>query len=339
MNVNFILPDAPRGGRKPTIFAASCLFALAFFGRLVAGYIGLGIEYILSLMPGGADPELVSTIAQAMYYFLFIALPVFLYYRAHPSSADGMRINPIAPSCALLSALAAIAGALFAIYVSYLWLILIETLGGTLASDGIILPDSAGGLIVMMLFSAVMPGICEELLFRGALLGAWEEKGSMRAMVISAVWFTLMHSTIEGIPTQMIVGMILAFVVVSTNSIFAGMIYHTAHNALCLIIAYVGAQTPVSQAEADMSAFELVGGYLGIASILMNIVVFGLLLFFILRRIDRRRLREGRLDFGYPPAKPAREADTYELIVICSGAVMAAMLYLVELFRMAGLIG
>ena len=85
-----------------------------------------------------------------------------------------------------------------------------------------------------MLLSAVLPAVCEETLFRGALLSAWEEKGSAKAMLIVSVLFMLLHGSVTGIPSELAAGLILCFLAISTGSVFAGIIFHTVYNSAIL---------------------------------------------------------------------------------------------------------
>ena len=189
MSVNFTLPEM-YDKRKPSVFAAMFLYMLATAGLLLAPLVAYPLSYLFSLLFPNITLETLNCISQAVYFALFLLLPIVLYVKKHPSSAVIMRINPISAKEAAWCVLAAVIGMFFVLYISFIWSILIEVFGGSIPDSGITLPKTAGGMLPMIIVFAVMTGVSEELLFRGVMLGAWEQKGSLRAMIISSMWFT-----------------------------------------------------------------------------------------------------------------------------------------------------
>lgn len=93
----------------------------------------------------------------------------------------------------------------------------------------------------IVLFLCLLPGICEELAFRGVLLHGLRRRFSPVALVfvVGAV-FGLFHvSLFRLIPTGYL-GAVLAAVVLLTGSIFPAMLWHTLNNAAALLPAYFG---------------------------------------------------------------------------------------------------
>ena len=82
--------------------------------------------------------------------------------------------------------------------VSMWFLALVEATGGTAYDTALPMPKSRAGIIGMVLQVAVLPGIFEELLFRGALLRAWEKRGGTYAVVVTTLLFAALHSTGAG---------------------------------------------------------------------------------------------------------------------------------------------
>ncbi len=336
MSVNFTLPDSPNA-RKPSIFAVSCFFAIAAIGQAAHLLIVYPIAELLASL-GIHDEILLVCIDSLVSYGFFTVLPIAIYMKACGGCLDAMRINPIPGMSALLCAFAAVVGVLVMYYISILWTILIEALGGTLRSSGIPEPKTMGELFTLIIFVAVLPGVCEELLFRGAMLGAYQRRGLLKGCVIVAMWFTLLHGSLAGLPVQFLTGLLLAYIVTVTDSLMAGIIYHTVHNAVSLAISYFGASAgeEVAAEVAGKSVYQLVGGAFGIASVLMNILVFGLLFFFLLRALAKRH-RDGARDWRLKP-KRLREYTWAELAVMCAGGAVMGMFCLIDIFSIAGLI-
>jgi membrane protease YdiL (CAAX protease family) len=93
-----------------------------------------------------------------------------------------------------------------------------------------------GPLPAFLLF-ALSPGICEELLWRGAFQGELEARGrKLRAAILVGVFFGLFHmSAYRFLPTAAL-GALLAGLRLRTGSIYPCMILHTGYNATVLLV-------------------------------------------------------------------------------------------------------
>jgi len=102
----------------------------------------------------------------------------------------------------------------------------LEELGGAIGE--------LSGLPAILLF-AVSPGICEELVFRGAFLGLLRRVGSVRsAVLISAAFFGVIHLSVFRFLPTFTVGIAAALVVVRTGSILPAMALHAIYNGLAV---------------------------------------------------------------------------------------------------------
>lgn len=329
MDTNFTLPDSENGnGRKPSVFAASFLFLLAGMGKLVGEYVAWPFVFLAGRLFGGVDAGAQSQLTQFLYYILFVALPVMLYARRDPGITSHLRIEPLKGRVAALSVLTAAVAVLFINCVSQLWFILVQCMGGTIPASGVAVPTTVRGLASAVILSAVLPGICEELLFRGLMLSAWEERGSLRAVTTVSLLFTLLHGNLLGIPSEFICGVLLACIVISSGSLFAGMVFHTVFNSTLLIASY-WARTIETNAEAAYT------GVLSLLPFLLGALLFGSILMFLMRRFRALRLRDGRKTFGVPPC-PERPVRMSELVVQISGIIVASVWYVIDLFRISG---
>ena len=329
MDTNFTLPDSENGnGRKPSVFAASFLFLLAGMGKLVGEYVAWPFVFLAGRLFGGVDAGTQSQLTQFLYYILFVALPVMLYARRDPGIASHLRIEPLKGRVAALSVLTAAVAVLFINCVSQLWFILVQCMGGTIPASGVAVPTTVRGLASAVILSAALPGVCEELLFRGLMLSAWEERGSLRAVTTVSLLFTLLHGNLLGIPSEFICGVLLACIVISSGSLFAGMVFHTVFNSTLLIASY-WARTVETDAEAAYT------GALSLLPFLLGALLFGSILMFLMRRFRALRLRDGRKTFGVPPC-PERPVRMSELVVQISGIIVASVWYVIDLFRISG---
>lgn len=88
----------------------------------------------------------------------------------------------------------------------------------------------------ILLVLAILPAVCEEILFRGFVLaGLRERMSAWRAALVVGLIFGLFHMYAEKIPVHTLMGMILAMVCLRTGSIFCAMAIHLVNNAVPLL--------------------------------------------------------------------------------------------------------
>lgn len=83
--------------------------------------------------------------------------------------------------------------------------------------------------------TALLPALFEEFVFRGVILGTLRRYGDFTAVLISALLFGLIHSTIAQIPFALAVGVALGIITVKTNSLLPGIIIHFANNLIAVV--------------------------------------------------------------------------------------------------------
>lgn len=85
---------------------------------------------------------------------------------------------------------------------------------------------------------AVMPGICEELLFRGTILGTLSHNkklSTLKLIVIVGLLFGFLHLSIVRLMPTVILGMVLTWLTIRARSIFPSMLLHFMNNAVSVL--------------------------------------------------------------------------------------------------------
>ncbi len=94
----------------------------------------------------------------------------------------------------------------------------------------------------LILFVTVMPGILEEIAFRGVLFSGLREhlRRPWLAVLLSAAVFAVFHVSLFRIVPTGFLGIVLAVVVLRTGSIFPAMLWHFLNNFLSVVPQTVG---------------------------------------------------------------------------------------------------
>lgn len=100
--------------------------------------------------------------------------------------------------------------------------------------------NSPKNYIISLISLALIPAVCEELIFRGVLVNTLKHKGKMFAIILSSIMFSIFHFSPSQLIYPMCFGLILGIVYLRTNNILFPIILHFINNALSISIQYFG---------------------------------------------------------------------------------------------------
>ena len=96
-------------------------------------------------------------------------------------------------------------------------------------------------LMLQLLLVALVPAICEEFFFRGALqqiLQAWFRNMHV-AVVVTALLFSLAHGDVNGLVPRFVLGLLLGYFFASSGSIVVNICAHFFNNAMVVVLYYL----------------------------------------------------------------------------------------------------
>lgn len=213
-------------------------FALAFFLETVLMFAAQDIAYAFwnaMEMTGYFDSVLLWEVADELFgitYYLIVFLPPYLLF----AKLGGFRLREIPhgkpyPPVALAGTGFCMGVSLAGSYITVIALTFFDRLGMH-APQMPGLPSSALAMGLYLVNTLILPPICEELVYRGILLGSLRRYGDLAAIVISSLLFGLAHGNMAQMPYSFILGMTMAFFVIKTNSIYTSIFIHFVNNAL-----------------------------------------------------------------------------------------------------------
>ncbi len=205
----------------------------------------LGTNYlymIVAILLIGASSVLSLIKLKSIYYqiiitqYIVILLPAILFMLIKKYKfKEVLRLNKISAKQVILSALIPIFAYPIGLFFNYMTIIIIS-LFGDLQPSPIPIPENVSMFLVSILLIAVTPGICEEIMFRGVIFSAYERIGAKKAIIITGLLFGLFHFDIQNILGPAFLGILFAYMVYKTNSIYVSMIAHAVNNSIALIL-------------------------------------------------------------------------------------------------------
>ncbi|MBP2025471.1 type II CAAX endopeptidase family protein [Peptoniphilus stercorisuis] len=141
-------------------------------------------------------------------------------------------------------------------------------------------------------FLCVVPAICEEIFFRGALINSYDIYGSKFAIFMSSLVFALFHFDIQNFIAPFLLGILFGNLLELTGSLFAVILGHFINNVLGIITSkylndQIFAYLKDTNMAQDIGSLQL---YIIIVLIIASIIS-GILLRKIFVRMNRERKR------------------------------------------------
>lgn len=205
----------------------------------------LAVSFGLGWLPEGIELPFVVT---SLLSELIIVLPAFLFLKM--SGKDIYRMVPhrtlSAASILCLFGLVAAVEPLIA-FVNYVSSMLFGNAVESMAADLFSVPVAANVLLV-----AILPAFGEELVFRGIYYNGYRKHGFWKAMLVSGLFFGLLHMNWNQFSYGFLLGMILAVVMEATESIYAPMLVHFGINiqSVMMLASYGSLEEYEAAAEA-----------------------------------------------------------------------------------------
>ncbi len=101
----------------------------------------------------------------------------------------------------------------------------------------LLLGEASWPLWVVILLIGVLPGVCEEVLFRGLVLTGLRRLGAARAIGLSALFFGVFHVSLYRLLPTVFLGIVIGILVWRTGSVFCGILAHAINNGWMAAVA------------------------------------------------------------------------------------------------------
>jgi sodium transport system permease protein len=144
--------------------------------------------------------------------------------------------------------------------------------------EKLVTAETPGRLAWLLLLLAVTPAFCEEIVFRGVLLGGTRTLAPWRVVLLNGLVFGAFHLSFETairfLPTAWL-GIVISWAVLRTGSIWVGSLMHLLNNGTIVLLASLPAlQALISDPEAPpplwlmpLAAMSIYGGVRILASL------------------------------------------------------------------------
>jgi len=269
----------------PTVLAGNMLYLIVALSLVGLGYLS---QFLFS--HSSANQEGIFYLRVFITEFVVILLPPLLYllFRRIPIKRT-IRLKPLNLSQILVVAGLSLSGYFIIIFLNYIWVWFLTSLGGKVVPPPIPSMDNSRELLFGIAMIAGTAALAEEFLFRGVILRGYERYGARTAILVSGILFGVLHMETQGVIAKVLLGILIAYLVYRTDSILAGVVYHFVNNGIALVLAYLatwaaemnekmGNNMAVSMEQLPQGVKILALSFLGIFALGALGVFIGLLL-------------------------------------------------------------
>ena len=196
--------------------------------------------------------------------------------------------------------------------------------------------NSVKDLLICYVSLAIIPAVCEELLFRGVIINCLKHKGEIFAIVLSAIMFAIFHLS----PIQLIYpicwGLLLGIVYLRTKNILFPMIMHFINNAFSITLQFLMQPSNADKFEPTV--------FLAIYSI-VTLAVWILAMVYIFKDFIQHRKATpqsvtSKDDGSTPPSteiqsdntNTSQQTNTYNNLVFYGSIAIMVCIYILLLF-------
>lgn len=164
--------------------------------------------------------------------------------------------------------------------------LLFDTMDGFLAGayGDILTTSSIFEMILVILVVAVVPGVCEEIFFRGFVQKSFEFSiKPLWAIIISSLVFSLYHFNPYGFLALIILASYFGFAAYLSNSIVIPIVLHFIHNLISIIVYFFeGSEELLNTAIVTHEEFQF-----NTISLVLLTIIFFIFLFLVKKYYNR----------------------------------------------------
>lgn len=128
-------------------------------------------------------------------------------------------------------------------------------------------PEGLFGFMLTFIAVAIVPSLVEEFACRGLILGSIRKYSDSFAVLTSAIVFGILHGNFQQMPFAFLVGLILGYVTVKTNSIWTAVAIHAVNNAVSVFFDYTFIGLPTAAKNISYVIYLIISILVGLVGV------------------------------------------------------------------------
>lgn len=188
--------------------------------------------------------------------------------------------------------------------------------------------------LLRVLCSGILPAVAFTVYFHGALLCAWERRGTAYALWVSSLLGVLLCSGVVDLPAQVLLAVATGWIVVCTGSLFLSVFVRVVYAVIGIAASHVQARIGQNPARLGRIWVEL-GAWRGFSLLSLETCILGGMFLCTVLALCATKAK-GAVS-RLPARKMDREMEPATVLVLTVSVFTGVMLLLVDLLYMADL--
>lgn len=212
-------------------------------GTVIAFFL---LQIFFSFIALVAFPQMYDSGNDTLYYSLLIMIMVLSItipfgllslYNKKPAGYSPWPTHKVKPSLFITVVIIGLAVTFLGNFVTNYISSFFSTIGINFTYPESPTPKEPYALFIYYVAYTIIPALCEEFAVRGVALGLLRRHGDGFAVWVSAITFAIMHGNMTQAPFALIMGLISAYLVIYTGSIWVSVSVHFLNNLLSCVFS------------------------------------------------------------------------------------------------------
>ena len=201
-----------------------------------------------------------------LYQYIAFLIPIVIYLVINRKNAKRiLKLNPLNRESILLIPVIW----MFMLPLSIFIITIYNSFFGNELAD-VIIQETSDTTMEVFLFTVLTPTLLEEILMRGIVLDGYSRKSNLTAALMNGLMFGMLHLNTFQFSHTFFAGIISAYLVYSTHSIFSSMLMHFINNGFPLFIDLILPPGDIESAPTgEINLFIL-----GIAVVICSFIIY-----------------------------------------------------------------
>lgn len=154
----------------------------------------------------------------------------------------------------------------------------------------------------MLLVMAVTPAICEEITMRGIVLSNYDDKGIFKAALMNGILFGILHLNPVQLLYTIALGMLFAYLVRVTNSIFSSMLAHFVFNGTQVTLSrLVYKLGDIAKEQDKLESLSINQRLMALIPVLVAAIIATVIIIMLIKKLSKGRQTENNGMFYTSP--------------------------------------
>lgn len=154
----------------------------------------------------------------------------------------------VSSSFILSGAFASIGVGIISSIIFLIYSMIFNSQGIDIPSPDFSIPKDGVYLVLFFAYTCIIAPVFEEIIFRGFILNNMRRFGNITAILVTSVFFSMFHFNLVQLVNPILMGIILSFIAIRSESIISCIIVHMFNNIMAMlttVISYIDSQAVI----------------------------------------------------------------------------------------------